>query len=95
MTRSEEDTKSQQNEEDDASVEEQATRTNQEKDENEEGEEQHEQRSLGLDCVNVCTLLRRHFSISKRLRCPRTQIVMLWLQVERALRNKITCCTTC
>ena len=48
----------------------------------------------GLDCVNVCTLLRRHFLISKRLRCPRTQIVVLWLKVERALRNKITCYTT-
>ena len=95
MTRSEEDTKSQQNEEDDANVEEQSTRTNQEKEENEEGEEQHDQRSKGLDCVNVCTLLRRHFLLSKRLRCTRTQIVVLWLEVERALRNKITCYTTC
>ena len=87
---------SQQSEEDDASVEEQATRTNQEKDENEEGEEeQHEQRSEALDCVFVCSLLRGHFVISKRLRCTRTQIVVLWLKVERALRNKTTCCATC
>ena len=40
-----EDRKSQQNEEDHARVEEQATKTNNEKDENDEGEEQHEQRS--------------------------------------------------
>ena len=38
-----------------------------------------------------CTFLRRRCSNSKRLRCTCARNVVLWLKVERALRDKMTC----
>ena len=38
-----------------------------------------------------CTLLRRRGLNPKRLRCTRKYNIVLWLKVERALRNTMVC----